>query len=517
MFAVERSSIVSGHARSIALTGLSTELVEIDVQLAQGLPSFSIVGLPDKAVNESRERVRGALAAIGISIPPKRIVVNLAPASLVKEGSHLDLPITLALLVVIGVLKQPDIDDILSMGELSLDGSIRGIPGVIPGALAAVEHYCRFICPAEQGGEAACVGDQIQIAAPASLLALIQHVRGETRLPQPEPMMLDDEQPLPDLIDVKGQETAKRALEVAAAGGHNMLIVGPPGSGKSMLAARLPGILPPLQAQELLEVSMIKSVAGDQKSSAMSRNRPFRAPHHAASMAAMVGGGIRARPGEVSLAHHGVLFLDELPEFGRQVLESLRQPIEAGTVSVARANVHATYPARFQLIAAMNPCRCGHLGDPAMACSRAPKCGADYQRKISGPLLDRIDIRIEVPAVAVSDLALPTPSEDSEEIKLRVENARYVQRQRFAALGRTDLSTNCQAEGLVLDQITDLTDRARKLIETASQRLRLSARGYYRVLRVARTVADLAGSDMIDRPHLAEAISYRGGFGLANQ
>jgi len=305
---------------------------------------------------------------------------------------------------------------------------------------------------------------------------------------------------------VKGQESAKRALEIAAAGGHAMLMTGPPGAGKSMLAARLPGLLPPLDAREALEISMVQSLAGELPDGAISRRRPFRSPHHSASMAALIGGGLKVKPGEVSLAHLGVLFLDELPEFQRQVLDSLRQPIESGEAVVARANAHVRFPARFQLVAAMNPCRCGHLNDPAQACGRAPKCAIDYQARLSGPLLDRIDIAVEVGAVTAADLALPPPAEGSVDVAARVAAARALQRARYE---KENLRTNAEAEGELLERVATPDEAGRNLLREAAERMRLSARGYHRVLRVARTIADLAGAEALTRAHVAEALSYR--------
>ena len=490
---------------TVAFEGIEAREVDVQVQITGGGNRMMIVGLPDKAVAESQERVKSALHAIGLALPPKRIVVNLAPADLPKEGSHYDLPIAMGLLAAMGVLPLDEMARTVALGELALDGQVTAVAGVLPATLAAATAEKALVCPAACGAEAAWIGG-VEIVAAPSLIALVNHYKGVAVLPPPEPKLAEDDGKLPDLRDVRGQETAKRALEITAAGGHNLLMIGPPGSGKSMLAARLPGLLPPLDAREALEISMIQSLAGELKDGAIGRRRPFRAPHHSASMAALTGGGLKVRPGEVSLAHLGVLFLDELPEFDRRVLDSLRQPLETGSTLVARANAHIRYPSRVQLVAAMNPCRCGYLGDPAMACNKAPRCGADYQARISGPLYDRIDLHVDVPAVSAADLSLPAPREGSAEIAARVAAARARQGERYAAAG---IRTNAEAEGEVLAEGARLEPAAQALLAEAAEKMRLSARGYTRALRVARTIADLAGSPTTARPHIAEALSYR--------
>jgi magnesium chelatase family protein len=412
---------------TVAFEGIEDRAVDVQVQVAPGLPAFNIVGLPDKAVSEAKERVRAALVASGLALPARRITINLAPADLPKEGSHYDLPIALGLMAAIGAIPQDAISGFTVLGELGLEGGIAAVAGVLPAAIGANARGQGLICPAACGPEAAWASPEIEIVAPLSLIQLANHFKGTQVLSRPQPKIREiDGVPL-DLADIKGQESAKRALEVAAAGGHNLLMIGPPGAGKSMLAARLPSILPPLLPTELLEVSMIASVAGEIEGGALTNRRPFRSPHHSASMPALVGGGLRARPGEISLAHNGVLFLDEMPEFSGQVLDSLRQPLETGDVAIARVNHRITYPARFMLVAAMNPCRCGRANDPGFACKRGPntRCVAEYQGRLSGPLLDRIDLHIEVPAVTAADLILPPPSEGSREIAARVARARH--------------------------------------------------------------------------------------------
>jgi magnesium chelatase family protein len=494
---------------TVAFQGIDVLDVDVQVQITQGLPAFAVVGLPDKAVAESRERVRASLAAMGLALPPKRITVNLAPADLLKEGSHFDLPIALSLLAAMDVLPRDEMGGYVALGELALDGVLAPVAGVLPAAVHASARNQGLICARGQGGEAAWAAG-IEILAPASLLALVNHFKGVQVLSPPEPKLSADGGGYADLGDVKGQETAKRALEIAAAGGHHLLMIGPPGSGKSMLAQRLPGLLPPLDPAEALEVSMIHSVAGVLQDGGLIRRRPFRDPHHSASVAALVGGGLRARPGEVSLAHLGVLFLDELPEFPRPALEALRQPLETGRTTVARANNHVTYPARVQLVAAMNPCRCGWLDDPGRACSRAPKCAADYQSRLSGPILDRIDLSVDVPAVSPADLALPPPGETSADVARRVAAARAAQRERYAAAnGPTPVRTNAEADGALLDRVATPDEAGRRLLIDAVERMRLSARSYHRLLRVARTLADLDGQQAVRRIHIAEALSYR--------
>jgi len=500
---------MQARIQTVAFEGLKVRAVDVQVLMAAGLPAFNVVGLPDKSVAESKERVRAALTSLAIGLPPKRITINLAPADLPKEGAHYDLPIALGILTAMGVLPADEMENYIALGELSLDGSCNPVAGVLPAAVHAVATERNIICPKATGGEASWAGD-LEVLAPDSLLSLINHFKGNQVLNPPEASEISEKIVHLKLEDIKGQETAKRALEVAAAGGHNLLMCGPPGSGKSMLAARLSGILPPLDAAEALEVSMISSVAGELADGKISRDRPYRDPHHSSSVAAIVGGGRKAKPGEVSLAHQGVLFLDELPEFGRQVLESLRQPVELGRAVIARANAHISYPASFQLVAAMNPCRCGHLDDAERACARAPKCAMDYRSKISGPMFDRFDIFIDVPAVSAADLTLPPPSETTEMVAKRVQRAREIQKTRYADIeSPTPIRSNSDAEGTVLEQAAELDDEGQALMTDAIEKMKLSARGYHRILKVARTLADLEESAAVRRHHIAEALGYR--------
>jgi magnesium chelatase family protein len=493
----------------VAFQGIDVLDVDVQVHIGGGLPAFNVVGLPDKTVAESRERVRAALGALGLSLPPKRITVNLSPADVNKEGSHYDLPIAVGLLVAMDVIGQDEIDRYCALGELALDGQLTQVAGVLPAAVAANGWERGLICPRGSGGEAAWSGNDA-VLAPGSLLELINHFKGSQILVAPRPAQVEERRDTLDLKDIKGQETAKRALEIAAAGGHHLLMIGPPGSGKSMLAQRLPGLLPPLAPAEALEVSMIHSVAGLLAGGRIVTRRPFRDPHHSASLPALVGGGMRAKPGEISLAHLGVLFLDELPEFARATLESLRQPLESGRAVVARANAHVSYPARPQLVAAMNPCRCGYLDDPAQACGRAPKCALDYQSKISGPLFDRIDLHVDVPAVKPADLSLPPPAEGTAEVARRVAAARARQTARYVALPAENRPrTNAELDGEALEKFAAPDAPGRALLTDAANRLHLSARGYHRVLRVARTLADMEGGAGVTRLHIAEALSYR--------
>jgi magnesium chelatase family protein len=501
-----RGFVVSAVAYTVAFDGIEAKMVEVQCAVTPGMPGFAIVGLPDKAVSEARERVRAAFAHMAIALPSKKITVNLSPANMPKEGSHFDLPIAMALLAALEILPRDEVAGTVSLGELSLNGDLVPVIGALPAAMVAASEDKVLLCPEACGPEAAWV-DAARVIAPKSLAAAIRHFTGQGVIEPSTPGEVNGTTTASDFAEVKGQERAKRALEIAAAGRHHVMMVGSPGSGKSMLSKRIPSILPPMSPIEALETSMIHSLAGVLEKGGINRTRPFQEPHHTASTAAIIGGGRTAKPGQISLAHNGVLFLDEFPEFPPSVLETLRQPIETGEVIVARANAHVKYPCRFMLIAAANPCKCGYLADAARACARVPICGDEYMGRISGPLMDRFDLRVEVPPVAYTDLDLPEDGESSVMIAARVAAARQIQTDRF--VDAPSVRVNAEAEGRVLEAFATPDSEGRALLNKVAERFGLSASGYHRVLRVARTIADLAGEADVKRPHVAEAVSYR--------
>lgn len=499
------------HIKTVTFNGIEVVDVNVQVHFSPGMPVFALVGLPDKTIAESKERIRAALHSIGLMLPAQRIIVNLSPADLVKEGSHFDLPIAIGLLINMGVIAAEEVEDYLILGELALDGSLISVNGVLPASIGANERSYGIICPEANGKEAAWSGNN-NIVASNGITQLLNHLKKRQCIAPPKISKTSTESfasyPV-DLKDIKGQETAKRALEIAATGGHNMLMSGSPGAGKSMLASAMPSILPAMTAKEILEISMISSISGGISDGNLKTSRPFRAPHHSCSMPAMVGGGANKRvmPGEISLAHNGVLFLDELPEFPRVVIDSLRQPLEEGKVNISRANYHVTYPARFQLIAAMNPCRCGFLGDADRECNKAPRCGEDYQGKISGPFFDRIDIYLEVNTSSIdSIMKAAAAAEDSKTVAKRVQKARDLQAQRYDGFG---IKNNSELNGKLIEEFASPMNDARLLLNNAAEKMKLSMRGYNRILKLARSIADLEEENNVNKTHIAEALNYR--------
>lgn len=492
--------------KSIIFNGMDATPIEVQVQLSSGLakPEFNIIGLADRAVKESAERIRNVLSALNLSLPPKRLTVNLSPADVEKSGSHFDLPILCGILCAIGILPEESLSKYVIIGEVGLNGTILKTDSVLPTSVWANKNSLGIICPGDQGGEALWAGHQ-NILAPFHVLELINHFKGTQILPIPTITTPDNRQELNiDMSDVHGQTAAKRALEIAAAGGHAMLMIGPPGSGKTMLASRLPTILPEMTPEEILETSIIYSIAGQLNGKNLISQRPFRSVHHTSSAVSLAGGGANAKPGEISLAHNGVLFLDELPEFNRTTLEILRQPMEAGKIMISRAKRTATYPARFQLIAAMNPCPCGHLGNAALSCTKAPRCAEAYQNKISGPLLDRIDLHVDVDPVNPWEMETKKDelSETSKQIRERVAAA-------YARQIKRQGKSNAHLDGPELEKFAKLSDELTEFLNSAAEKMGMSARGYNRIKRIARTIADLRGAEEITMADLTEALSYR--------
>jgi magnesium chelatase family protein len=500
---------MSVNISTVTFRGIDTLNVHVQVHIISGIPNFIIVGLADKTIAESRERVRAALSSIGIALPAKKILINLSPADIEKEGSYFDLPIACAILTSIGVIPKDLISDYVILGELSLDGKILPSEGVLPASIGANSQGKGIICPKGNANEALWSGNK-DILACDNLLSLINHFSGTQVLLKPETPVASSVNNIiyPDMLDIIENDAAKRALEISACGRHNLLMFGPPGSGKSMLASRMPGILPDMTPEEILECSTIASIAGQIKNKGLVESRPFRTPHHSCSVPSLVGGGIgkNIKPGEISLAHNGILFLDELPEFTSNALDALRQPIESGRIFISRVNSHIEYPADFQLIAAMNPCKCGYLSEPERACARAPRCSSNYLAKISGPIMDRFDISIEVPSIYDFKKKNNNGALSSSEIKQKVIDVRKIQEKRYQGLG---IKTNSRIDGNLIKEYLIITEEALSFLNDAANKFKFSMRGYNRAFKLSRTIADIAYSEKIHKEHIAESVNYR--------
>jgi magnesium chelatase family protein len=499
---------MTSQVSTLTFDGININEVQVQTSIVPGLPGLVVVGLPDKIIAESKERVRAAIHSIALTIPNRKILINLSPANLIKEGSHFDLPIALSLLIKLEVIPEIEIQKYLTMGELALNGDILPVSGALPAAIGANQKELGLICPEQNGGEAAWSANKL-ILAPKNLLSLINHFKGTQRLGFPEIKSITQAtNSLTDFQEVIGQDTAKRALEIAASGHHNVLLIGSPGSGKSMLSASFPTILPKMTTEEILETSMLYSIAREIKGGQLQHARPFRAPHHSASAPSIVGGGKSKRivPGEISLAHNGVLFMDEFPEFPRAILDSLRQPLEDKKITISRAEAHVEYPANFQLLAAMNHCKCGRFKDLKNICSKAPRCLTDYQNRIPGPIMDRIDIFVEVDDISTYDLKPNKTTQTSREIRKKVEHAREIQLERGKEF---KIRTNSQLSGELITKFASPEPKAEELLQKFATKNRISLRSYSRILKVARSIADLEQQSTISIHHIAEALNYR--------
>lgn len=502
------------QVKTVVFAGVDPVEITVECHMTNMLQNMVIVGLPDKTIAESRERIRCALNSLSMDLPEKRIIVNLAPADVLKEGSAFDLPIILALFIEMGIIPASVGREYLSIGELSLDGTIRAVSGALPAKIFSNSINMGLICPYDNGAEAYWAGGDYDTITPKDLSSLVSHLKGHTSIPkfsthEVETMMQDTEisGSSKNFLDVKGNASAKRAMEIAAAGGHNLLMSGPPGSGKSMLASRFNTILPKMSPEEAIETTIIYSISGKLPNGSVIINRPYRDPHHSSSPVSIAGGGRVIQPGEISLAHNGVLFFDELPEFPSSVIEILRQPIETGYINISRAHSHVTYPADFQFIAAMNPCKCGYFGITSKECNKVPLCSQDYMKRISGPILDRIDLFVNVNHTPIEQLRNSNQSEESsEDIQKRVIQARKIQAERYKDLHKIGL--NKHVEGELLESL-DMTKEARIFLNKAIREIDISMRGYAKILRVSRTIADLANSDSIEESHVAESIFYK--------